>query len=192
MTIALLSKHPHYSNGEFCDPQTEYYHLTYNVISSVSWIRSPFLTLKEVKDVLASFPLLLILTPDINSSESNLPGSIPDYENLQIYNETWLSELHQDWDEVSQKYVDSEVTNRQVIFDNRYECAAVSFTGIPSLSRQKGEDKDAWQQRVEQQRCVLKEERIARMRLHGQLDEHQDNLPALPALCLGDKTEVIG
>ena len=190
MTIALLSKYPHYRNGEFCDPQTEYYHLTYNVISSTSWIRSPFLTLKEVKDVLASIPILL--TPDIISSESNFPGIIPDYENLQIYNETWLSELYQDWDEVSQKYVDSEVTNRQVIFDNRYECAAVSFTGIPSLSRQKGEDEDAWHQRVEKQRCALKEERIARMRLHEQLDEHQDNLPDLIALRLGDKTEVIG
>jgi len=191
MTIALLPKRPHYSNGSFCDPKTEYYFVSYQVISSIKWVRMPSLTLKEVKDALGSLPFLL--TPGMSSSsESNLPGIIPDYENLQIYNESWLSELHQDWDEVNQKYVDSEVTNRQVIFDNRYESAAVNFTGIPSLSRQKGEDEDAWHQRVEQQRCALKEERIARMRLHDQLSEHQDDLPALFALRLGDQTEVIG
>lgn len=189
--MTTLPKHPHHSNGEFYNPQTEYYHLTYKVISDIKWIRIPFLTLKEVKDSLEELPLLF--TPGFSpSSESNLPGIIPDYEDLQIYNESWLSKLHQDWDEVNQKYVDSEVTNRQVIFDNRYESAAVNFTGIPSLSRQKGEDKDAWQQRVEQQRCALKEERIARMRLHEQLDEHQGDLPSLLALRLGDKTEVIG
>lgn len=121
-----------------------------------------------------------------------MPGIIPDYDNLQIYNETWLSKLHQDWDEVNQKYVDSEVTNRQVIFGNLYEDDAIHFTGIPSLSRQKGEDEGAWQQRVEQQHSALKGERVARQRLHEQLCEHQDDLPALLALCLGDKTEVIG
>ena len=191
MTIALLPKHPHYSNGSSCDPKTEYYFVSYQVISSIKWVRMPCLTLKEVKDALASLPLLV--TPGmLPSSERNLPGIIPDYENLQIYNENWLSKLHQDWDEVNQKYVDSEVTKRQVIFDNRYESAAVNFTGIPSLSRQKGEDEDAWHQRVEQQRSALKEERIARMRLHDQLSEHQDDLPALLALGLGDQTEVIG
>lgn len=191
MTIALLPKRPHYSNSSFCDPKTEYYFVSYTVISSIKWVRIPSITLAEVKDALEALPILL--TPGIMpSSDSNLPGIIPDYQDLQIYNESWLCELHQDWDEVNQKYVDSEVTNRQVIFDNRYESAAVNFTGIPSLSRQKGEDEDAWHQRVEQQRCALKEERIARMRLHEQLDEHQDNLPALIALRLGDKTEVIG
>lgn len=48
--MTTLPKRPHYNNGEFYDPQNEYYHLTYNVISSIKWIRSPFLTLKEVKD----------------------------------------------------------------------------------------------------------------------------------------------
>ena len=189
--MTTLPKHPHHSNGKFYDPQTEYYHLTYNVISDIKWVRRPHLTLAEDKDSLEELPLLF--TPGFSpSSESKLPGIIPDYENLQIYNENWLSKLHQDWDEVNQKYVDSEVTNRQVIFDNRYELAAVYFTGIPSLSRQKGEDEDAWHQRVEQQRCALKEERIACMRLHDQLSEHQDDLPALFALRLGDQTEVIG
>ncbi|WP_255140438.1 hypothetical protein [Synechococcus sp. Lug-A] len=151
----------------------------------------PFLTLKEVQDTLESLPFLL--TPGMSPSrESDLPCIIPDYKNLQIYSETWLSELHQDWDEGNQRYVDGEYTNRQIIFDDRYERNAVHFTGIPSLSRQKGEEKEAWQQRVWQQRCSLKEESIARMRLHHQLSEHQDDLPALLALRLGDQTEVIG
>ena len=181
--MTTLPKRPHYNNGEFYDPQNEYYHLTYNVISSIKWIRSPFLTLKEVKDSLEELPLLF--TPGFSpSSESNLPGIIPDYDNLQIYNETWLSKLHQDWDEVNQKYVDSDFTNRQVIFGNLYEDDAIHFTGIPSLSRQKGEDEGAWQQRVEQQRSAIKEQNIARMRLHDQLSEHQNDLPALLALCL--------
>ena len=179
--MTTLPKQPHRSNGEFFDLQTEYYHLTYNVISDIKWIRRPFLTKKEVKDSLDDLPFLL--TPDIISSDSNLPGIIPDYDNLQIYNETWLSKLHQDWDEVNQKYVDSEVTNRQVIFGNLYETSAIRLTGIPSLSRQKGEDKDAWQQRVEQQRSAIKEQNIARMLLHQQLSEHQNDLPALLALC---------
>jgi hypothetical protein len=186
MSISSLPKRTHYSNGSFCDPKTEYYFVSYQVISSIKWVRMPFLTLKEVTVALESLPFLL--TPGMSpSSESNLPGIIPDYENLQIYNESWLSKLHQDWDEVNQKYVDSEVTNRQVIFDNRYESAAVNFTGIPSLSRQKGEDEGAWHQRVEQHRCALKEERIARMRLYDQLSECQDVIPALLALRLVDK-----
>jgi len=151
----------------------------------------PYLTLAEVKDSIEALPHLF--TPGFSPlSEINLPDIIPNYDNLQIYNETWLSKLHQDWDEVNQKYVDSEVTNRQVIFDNRYESAAVNFTGIPSLSRQKGEDEDAWHQRVEQQHSALKGERVARQRLHEQLCEHQDDLPALLALRLGDQSEVIG
>jgi len=191
MTIALLPKRPHYCNSSFCDPKTEYYFVSYTVISSIKWVRIPSITLAEVKDALEALPILL--TPGIMpSSESNLPGIIPDYDNLQIYNETWLSKLHQDWDEVNQKYVDSEITNRQLIFGNLYEFSATHFTGIPSLSRQKREDKDAWHQRVEQQRCALKEESFARKRLHNQLSEHQDDLPALFALRLGDKTEVNG
>jgi hypothetical protein len=191
MTIVSLPKRAHYSNGSFCDPKTEYYFVSYHVISSIKWVRMPFLTMAEVKDTLESLPYLL--TPGmVPSNKRNLPGILPDYKNLQVYSESWLSQLHQDWDDTSQQYVNSEVTNRQVIFDNRYESAAVYFTGVPSLSRQKGEDKDAWRQRVEQQRSALKDQSTARMHLHQKLVEHQGDLPALFALRLEGMNELIG
>jgi hypothetical protein len=186
MTIALLPKRPHHSNGGFHEPKTEYYFLTYQVISSPQWVRSPFLKLSEVKDVLEELPFLL--TPGVvPSNKSNLPGMIPDYENLQIYSESWLSQLHRDWDELNQKYADSEFTNRQVIFGNLYERSAEHFTGVPSLSRQDGEDKGIWQERVEEQRSAIKEQRMERMLLHGELADNQGNLPALLALRLKDE-----
>ena len=170
------------------DPNAEYYFVSYRVISTSQWVRTPFLTLAEMKDVLESLPMLL--TPGmVPSSKSDLPGVIPDYENLQVYCETWLSSLRQDWDEETQEYVDSEFTNRQAIFDNRYELAAVRFTGIPSLSRQSGEDVDAWRQRVQQERSALKEKRIARMNLHHTLREYQDDLPSLLSLGFEHQTD---
>jgi hypothetical protein len=181
MTESALIKHPHLTNGEFYDPQTEYYHLTYEVISSLKWVRSCFLKLSEVKDQLEELPLLL--TPGmVPSNDSKLSGIIADFHNLKLYNESWLSELHKDWNEETKMYTDSEFTNRQVIFDNRYEQYAVSFTGVPSLSLQKGEERGAWRERVENHRSALKNEEIARRKLHGELADHQGDLPALFAL----------
>jgi len=181
MNATLLPKQPHHTTDEFYDPQDEYYFLSYHVISSPKWVRSPFLRLSELKDELERLPLLV--TPGFSpSSNSDLPGLIADYEKLQVYSETWLSELHQDWDESSQSYLDSEHTNRQILFGNLYERGAVRFTGVPSLSRQQGEACDSWCERIALSRSSLKDLRIERMKLHSELSEYQQDLPRLFAL----------
>ena len=178
MTELNLAKLPSLTSGNFYSPQTEYYHLTYQVISSPKWVRKPYLELFEVKDALEELPLLL--TPGmVPSNDSKLPGVVADYHHLQVYSESWLSELHQDWNKETEEYSDSEFTNRQVIFGNRYEVWSVSFTGFPSLSLQEGEERGAWRERVENHRSALKNEEMVRMKLHSKLADHQGDLPAL-------------
>lgn len=53
-----------------------------------------------------------------------------------------------------QTWIDSEFTNRQVLFGNFYEETAVDFTGIASLSKQVGEALDEWKHRVD---CIRSE-----------------------------------
>jgi len=67
------------------------------------------------------------------------PCLLKNYYNFQIFSESWLSNLHPEWSEDLQDWVDSEFTNRQFLFDDSYEEFAVDFTGTPSLSRQVGE-----------------------------------------------------
>ena len=178
MTISSLPKRRHISSGKFYDPQTQYYSVSYHVVSECKWVRMSFLQLSEVKEVLEELPLLL--TPAARPSNNiGMPALLDDHKNLQIYSESWLSELNQDWNEETQKYTDSEYTNRQIIFDNRYEQNAVNFTGIPSLSRQKGEEKEAWQDRVELHRSTQKQKNIERLKLHDQLSEYQGDPSAL-------------
>ena len=181
MTVTTMPKRPHHATGEFFNPQTEYLFLSYHIISSPTWVRCPFLKLSELKDVLEGLPLLF--TPGMDpASNSKLPALISDYERLQVYNESWLSELHQDWNESLKVHVDSEYTNRQIIFGNLYERSAVNFTGVPSLSRQEGEEQDAWRDRVDRHRAALKQHRIERMELHTELSDLQSDLPSLFAL----------
>jgi len=178
MTTTHLPKRRHISNGKFYDPQTQYYFVSYHIISDCKWVRLPFLTLSEVKEVLEGLPFLL--TPAVCPSNNiGISALVDDHKNLQIYSESWLSELHQDWSEETQKYTDSDYTNRQIIFDDRYEQNAVHFTGIPSLSRQNDEAKDAWQERVERHRSAQKQKNIERLKLHDQLSEHQGDPSAL-------------
>jgi hypothetical protein len=180
MTVTTLPKYPHHSTGEFYDPQEGYYFLSYHVISSTKWVRSPFLRLSELKDALDCLPLLL--TPGfVPSTNSNLPGLIADYDGLQVYSESWFSELHRDWDESSQSYLDSELTNRQILFGKLYEHGAVRFTGVPSLSRQHDEERDAWCERIDRHRASLKNLRIERMKLHSDLSERQHDFSRLLA-----------
>ena len=125
-----------------------YQSLSYFDTRDASWIRCPFLTLGEVRDRLEVLPHLWSGS-DHNAEEGPTRHRVnPAYTGLVIYPETYLSELHQDWNEEKQSYEDSEYTNRQIVFDDRYERHAVRFTGVPSLARQKGEDKDSWSLRV--------------------------------------------
>jgi hypothetical protein len=178
MNTTHLPQCRHIFSGKFCDSQTQYYFVSYQTISDCKWVRLPFLQLSEVKEVLEELPFL-ITTAARPSSKIAIPALLDDHKNLQIYSESWLSELHQDWNEDTQKYTDGEYTNRQIIFDDRYEQNAVRFTGIPSLSRQKGEEKEAWQERVELHRSAQKQKNIERIKLHDQLSEHQSDPSAL-------------
>ena len=131
-----------------------YQSLSYFDTKDVAWIRCPFLTLGEVKDVLDALPHFWSGSDHTAEEGPTQPRVNPAYTGLVIYPETYLSELHQDWNEEKQSYVDSEYTRRQILFDDRYERHAVRFTGVPSLGRQEGEDKDAWSLRVTQQRAA--------------------------------------
>lgn len=157
------------------DPTTEYCFVSYRTIASPKWVRMPFLTIGQMKDALDELPLLL------TEQESPLTGIqgirfIQDFTDLKIYSESWLSELHRDWDQVSERWVDSEYTNRQIIFGNTYEQLAVRFTGISSLSRQNGEDVDGWRDRVAQQRSAQKESQSERYEMVFQIAQSQHEI----------------
>ena len=150
--LNFLKEHAAGAEEEY-DKNYEYQMITYNRIPSPAWIRAPFLTLGQVKGALEALPFLW--------SDSR-PKIVPAYKGLRIYDESYLSELQQEWNEEKQSYEDTEYTRRQVLFGQFYEDYAVSFTGIPSLARHKGEDKEEWTSRVKEQRSALKAEQDAR------------------------------
>ena len=165
----------HFDNQEVYDPALDYSFVSFSVLSRSQWVRKPFLTLGGVKDALEDLPLVWS-RGTWSQSRDEYPRLIPDFTDLQIYSESWLSELHKVWDEDSQSWRDSEYTNRQILFDQRYEDWAVRFTGTPSLSRQKDEDRDQWLERVSKRRLSLKQSRQDRALFLSGLSSSQQQI----------------
>ena len=129
-----------------------------------------------MKDALESLPHLWSGSNHLEASGKERPRINPAYTGLRIYDESYLSELQRDWNEETQSWDDSEVTRRQVLFGQFYEDYAVSFTGIPSLARQKGEDKEAWTSRVKEQRSAREAERRAYQDFIWKIQEEQSEI----------------
>ena len=136
--------------SEQYDPTVDYYFVDYKVISLPRWIRSPFCTIGEVRDILESLPYVWDNKAD-NKSGQRMEFNVRD---IRVQSEKELSELHQDWDEENQKWVDSPYTKRQVIFGQRYEDGAVLTTGEASLSKQEDESQEEWEKRVKDTRDI--------------------------------------
>ena len=149
------------------DKDFQYQMVSFHRIPSPAWIRAPFLTLGQVKAALELMPFLW------NDSRPRIASA---YTGLRIYDETFLSELQKDWNEETQSWEDSENTNRQVLFGQTYEDYAVLFTGIPSLARQKGEEKEEWSFRVKEQRAARKAEKDAYRDFIWKIDKEQDQI----------------
>ena len=172
---------PHYDNGALHNPTIEYCFVSYQTIASPKWVRMPFLTIGQIKDALDELPMFLA---EYTSGESCDQGIrfIQDFTDLKIYSESWLSQLHKDWDQETEAWVDSEYTNRQILFGNTYERLAVRFTGVPSLSRQNDEDLEAWIDRVAQQRSTQKESQSERYEMVFQTAQSQHRIRSKSAL----------
>ena len=173
--LAYLLK-DRFGKAQEYDKDYPYQMVTYSRTPSPAWIRAPFLTLGEVKDALESLPHLWSGSNHLEASGKERPRINPAYTGLRIYDESYLSELQQDWNEETQSWDDSEVTRRQVLFGQFYEDYAVSFTGIPSLARQKGEDKEAWTSRVKEQRSAREAERRAYQDFIWKIQEDQSEI----------------
>jgi hypothetical protein len=176
MTTQLNSVR-HFDNQRVYDPTVEYSFVSFSVVSIPKWVRKPFLTLGEVKDALEDLPFVWSRGTWSQSSDK-CPRLIHDFTDLRVYNESWLSELHKDWDEDSQSWKDSEYTNRQILFGQRYEDWAVLFAGTQSLSRQKDEDREQWLERVSKRRSSLKQSCQDRARHLSELSLSQREIRA--------------
>jgi len=148
------------------DPNADYFMVSYHRTSDCSWIRIPFLYLGEVKDVVEELPML------ISPKEAKKGMFVQDFTDLMIHSEDWLSKLHREFDEEQQKYVDTEITNRQFFYDVRYEIFATNFTGIPSLARQKDEPLEEWKERVAVAHEERREENLKRMTNRQELEKN--------------------
>ena len=162
--------------GKKYDKDYPYQMVTYSRTPSPAWIRAPFLTLGEVKEALETLPHLWSGSNHLDESGSQRPRINPAYSGLRIYDESYLSELEQEWNEEKQSYEDTEYTRRQVLFGGRYEDYAVCFTGIPSLARQEGEDKEEWTSRVKEQRSAREAEKRAYWDFIWQIDKEQSEI----------------
>mgnify|MGYP003143642857 CR=1 FL=1 len=130
--------------SEQYDPSLEYYFVDYKVISLPRWVRSPFCTVGEVRDILESLPYVWDNKAD-NKTGQRMELNVSE---IRVQSERELSRLHQDWDEENQKWVNSPYTKRQVIFGQSYEDGAVLTTGEASLSKQEDESQEEWENRV--------------------------------------------
>ena len=170
----LLNDRP--GAGKKYERDYPYQMVTYSRTPSPAWIRAPFLTLGEVKEALEQLPHLWSGSNHLEESGTKRPRINPAYTGLRIYDESYLSELQQDWNEEKQSYEDTEFTRRQVLFGTRYDDYAVCFTGIPSLARQKGEDKGEWTSRVKEQRSAREAEHRDYCDFIWKIEKEQDQI----------------
>ncbi len=104
------------------DPNIEYYSVDWHCTKDIRWVRNPFIKLEELN--------WYGITGSANGESVYQTA-----ENFRVLPERWLSEPRQNWNEEIKSYVPDVITNRQFIFDNRYESSAVIRTGKQSLGQ---------------------------------------------------------
>lgn len=126
------------SNGKTYDPSVAYYSIDWFDHKECRWVRSNFTTLDN-----------FFLNYAISGCSKN--NSVFQTANdFRVLSEEFLSLPRKNWNEEIKSYVPDFITNRQFIFDNRYEDYAVLTTLQQSLSQLTAdkETKEEWFQRI--------------------------------------------
>ena len=127
-------------SGDTYDPNIEYYSIDWHCTKDIRWVRNPFVQLDELRWMVLN---------GIAKGESDFDTA----SDFRVLPEKWLSEPRKIWIEEIKSYVPDFITNRQFIFDNRYEDSAVLTTGLQSLGQlrecgDEKETKDEWFDRI--------------------------------------------
>ena len=128
------------NNERTYHPEVNYYSIDWFDEDHCRWVRNSFQTLDEffLNYGIAGF-----------SKDKSVFQTAKDF---RVLPEKWLSEPRKNWNEEIKSYVPDFLTNRQFIFDNRYEDYAVLTTLEQSLS-QLTEDKETpeeWLERIKE------------------------------------------
>ena len=128
------------------DQKKEYYFVDYHCSYDCRWVRIPYQTWEEVVELVKS----------LNSEwgfdrEDKSMVRFP--QDLRITPEKKLAQLHQVFNEKTNKYEDDFINNRTYFFSGRYDIDE-EWTGVKSLNKKKGETLADWKKRV----AIAKEE----------------------------------
>ena len=126
-------------NGETYDPAVNYYSIDWFDHKECRWVRNSFTTLDGD----------FFLTYAVSGCAEG--GSVfQTAKDFRVCSEEWLSQPRKNWIAEIKSYVPDFITNRQFIFDNRYEDYAVLTTLQQSLSQLTAdkETKEEWFQRI--------------------------------------------
>ena len=126
-------------SGETYDPNIDYYSIDWHCTKQCRWIRNSFVQLHELR---------FYGVNGFAKGESVYETA----KDFRVLPEKWLSEPRKIWIEEINSYVPDFETNRQFIFDNRYEDSAVLNTGQQSLGQlvEDEETTDEWFKRIKE------------------------------------------
>ena len=132
-------------SGDTYDPNIEYYSIDWHCTKDIRWVRNPFVPLTELR---------FMLIQGLSKGESVFEIA----RDFRVLPEKWLSEPRKQWNPEINSYVPDFETNRQFIFDNRYEDSAVLNTGQQSLGQlvEDEETKEEWFNRIKEDPRIRK------------------------------------
>ena len=122
------------------DPNKEYYFVDYHCSYDCRWVRSPYNTWEEVVEIVKS----LNSQWGFDKGDKRMVRFVKD---LRITPESELAELHQVFNEETNKYEDDIINNRTYRFDGRYDIDE-KWTGVKSLNKEDDETLEDWKKRV--------------------------------------------
>ena len=124
---------------EVYDPSIDYYSVDWHCTKDCRWVRNGFLQLEDLRWMGVN---------GLAKRESVYETA----KDFRVLPEKWLSEPRQNWNEEIKSYVPDFITNRQFIFDNRYEDSAVLNTAQQSLGQLTAdkETKEEWFNRIKE------------------------------------------
>lgn len=124
--------------GKPYDPNADYYSIDWHCKKEIRWVRNSFTTLEDF--------WMRYAVSGISKSESIFETA----KDFRVLPETFLTQPRKHWNEEIKSYVPDFITNRQFIFDNRYEDFAVLTTLEQSLSQLTAdkETPEEWVERI--------------------------------------------
>ena len=121
------------------DPNIEYYSVDYHCTKDIRWVRNSFIKLEDLRWYGVN---------GLAKGESVYQTA----KDFRVLPEKWLTQPRKHWIAEIKSYVPDFITNRQFIFDNRYEDSAVLNTGQQSLSQlvEDKETQEEWFNRIKE------------------------------------------